>query len=72
MKKVGITIDEWKLPIFERHLETAGFAFRNAGRLVAGTLFLTVQTDETERLGEVVRAAAEEAWRTGPPKAANA
>jgi hypothetical protein len=67
MKKVGIAIDDWKLPIFDRHLKQSGYSFVNAGLLCKGTLVLTVQTENLEALGVVVKAANDEAARTGAP-----
>lgn len=62
--KAGIAIDDWKLPIFERHLSQSGYAFVNAGRLIAGTLLLTVETTNQEALMAVVKAANTEAAMT--------
>jgi hypothetical protein len=68
MKKAAIAIDEWKLPIFERRLQHAGYSWTNAGHLTTGTLVLTVETTNLEALGVVVKAANDEAARTGAPK----
>lgn len=57
----AIAIDEWKLPIFDRHLSMAGFEFENAGALTAGTLTLKVTTTNLEALGRAVKAANAEA-----------
>lgn len=66
--KAGIAIDAWKLPIFERHLLQAGYAFKNTGALADdGTLLLTVETENPGALEGVVRAANTEAARTGAP-----
>ena len=67
MKTAGIMIDEWKLPIFERHLNQAGYAFKNAG-VMGGSLVLRVDTTNLVALAEVVKAASEEAALTGEPK----
>lgn len=60
-KTAGIAIDDWKLPIFERHLRQAGYPFTNAGKLTAGTLVLKVETINLEALAVVVKAANDEA-----------
>jgi len=65
--KAAIAIDDWKLPIFERHLRQAGYQFRNAGSITAGTLVLRVETANAVALGEVVKAANTEAAKTGAP-----
>jgi len=68
MQKAGIAIDEWKLPIFKRHLEGAGYSFENAGRFTAGSLMLRVDTTNLEALCEVIKAANAEAAMTGAPR----
>lgn len=70
MKKAGIAIDAWKLPIFERRLTDAGFVFRNCGTLVTDTLLVQVdvEDDQQQRLAQVVLAANKEAARTGRPQ----
>lgn len=70
MNKVGIVIDNWKLPIFERHLQQSGYSFEAPGGpdgFTPGTMALTVQTPNIEALGEVIKAANEEAAKTGAP-----
>jgi hypothetical protein len=66
--KAAIAIDDWKLPIFERHLTQAGYVFTNAGPLTTGTLVLSVETVNGEALAGVVAAANTEAARTGAPR----
>ncbi len=68
VRKAGIAIDAWKLPIYERHLKQSGYAFTNHGELTKGTLLLRVDTTNLTALGEAIRAAAAEAARTGAPK----
>lgn len=68
-QKAGIAIDEWKLPIFERHLRQSGYAFENAGPLAFGTLLLRVDTNNLEALRGVLEAAHDEAKQTGAPHA---
>lgn len=66
-KKAAIAVDEWKLQIFERHLQQAGYSWKNAGHLTTGTLVLQVETTNLEALSEVLKAANDEAARTGAP-----
>ena len=68
MQKAGIAVDDWKLPIFERHLRQAGYSFENSGYLTVGTLLLRVDTINLVALGEVLRAANTEAAMTGAPQ----
>ena len=63
--KSGIAIDEWKLPIFERHLKQAGYSFENCGLFADTTLLLRVDTPNLVALGEVIKAANAEAALTG-------
>jgi len=67
IKNAGIVIDDWELPMFERHLSQAGYAFKNAGHMTPGTLVLQVETTNLEALAVVLKAAADEAARTGAP-----
>lgn len=59
--KAGIAIDDWKLPIFDRHLSQAGYAYEKHPGLTADTLTLIVVTDDAKALEVVVRAANTEA-----------
>jgi hypothetical protein len=67
MKKVGIVLDDWKLPIFERRLLEAGFSWIKAGALTQGTVVLTVDTPDVSALQGVVTAANAEAAQSGQP-----
>jgi hypothetical protein len=66
-KKAAVALDAWKLPIFERHLRTAGYAWEHAGALTDDALVLTVQTTNMQALAQVVLKANQEAARTGKP-----
>lgn len=59
--KAGIVIDDWKLPIFKRHLSQAGHVYEQAPGVTKATLLLTVETDNVAALEIVVRAANAEA-----------
>lgn len=65
--KAGIVIDNWKFPIFERHLQRFGYSFEKADGLTKDTMLLSVITNNLEALGEVVKAANTEAGLTGGP-----
>lgn len=60
MKKVGIGIDKWKLPIFEKHLRRAGYTWDKTDGLAPDVWFLRVDTDDVDKLGVVVKAANDE------------
>jgi hypothetical protein len=68
MPKAAIAIDNWKFPIFERHLQQAGYSFVRADGLTADAMVLSVTTENLVALGEVVKAANTEAARTGAPQ----
>jgi hypothetical protein len=59
--RVGIALHDWKLPIFERHLSQAGYAYKKGAGLTADTFFLYVETDDAMALKKVVVAAQKEA-----------
>lgn len=63
--KAAIAIDDWKLPIFSRHLTQAGYAFTKAQGLTPDMLILSVETPNVNALGSVVRAANTEAAGVG-------
>lgn len=64
----GITLDNWKFSIFERHLKQAGYSFEKTEGLPYDTMLLMVTTDNVIALGEVVKAANIEAAQTGAPQ----
>lgn len=68
MPKAAVAIDNWKLPIFERHLQQAGYSFERVDGLTKDAMILTVTTENLVALGEVVKAANTEAARTGAPQ----
>lgn len=61
--RVGIAIDKWKLPIFAKHLATAGYSYAENAGVTDDTLILQVETDNLEALGYVVQAASDECER---------
>lgn len=65
MTRAAIAIDDWKLPIFKRHLAQAGYAFEECPGLTDEMLLLKVQTDNLSALAVIVRAANTEAAGKG-------
>lgn len=57
MLRAAIGIDDWKLPIFERYLSEAGFTYEQGAGVTADTLMLYVETDDLNRLAQVVKTA---------------
>lgn len=52
--KVGIVIDNWKLPVFRKRLTDAGFGYTDAGGLTSNSTVLTVETDNILKLKRVI------------------
>jgi len=43
--KAAIAVDNWKLPVFRKLLEAAGYEYTDAGPLTGDTTILTVETN---------------------------
>lgn len=61
--KAGIAIDDWKLPVFERRLTEAGYAFENKGKLTNSSILLRVETVDMLALKKVIEACQNECVR---------
>jgi hypothetical protein len=57
MITAGIAIDNWKLPIFKRHLDAAGFEYTEHKGLTPTTMLLKVKTPSAFKLQPFVEAA---------------
>lgn len=57
MKKVGVVIDDWKIGTFTDHFNRAGIKFSQFNGPVDGCITLTVETDDVNEVGKVVRKA---------------
>jgi len=68
MKYAGVAIDTWKLPIFKRHLNEAGFSFTRHKGLTKDTLILKVECEWVNDLKPVVEAANKECANVGVKK----
>lgn len=64
MKTAAIILDDWKLAIFKRHLDKAGFKYTEHPGVTAKTLLLKVSYEWTADLAPVVAAANNEAARS--------
>lgn len=53
--KAGIVLDNWKLPVFRRMLNEAGFSYEDGGAVTHDTTGLIVQTDDIVKLTTVVK-----------------
>jgi hypothetical protein len=64
--KICVAIDRWKLPIFNKHLQAAGFKHSTEPGLSDDTLHLYVITNAKDYLIQVIREANHEAKHTAP------
>lgn len=60
-KTAGVAIDDWKLEIFKRHLDAAGYTYTVHPGLTPGTLFLKVPMEWAHQLAPIIKAASDEA-----------
>jgi len=65
MKKVGILVDDYKLPIFRKNLKEAGFVFeeKTDSSIPENVSALFVQTDDVDALQGIVKKSNVEAKR---------
>ncbi len=63
MKTAGVAIDSWKLTIFRKHLDKAGYEYEIHDGLTKDTLTLKVKTKTITGLEPTVKAAQKEADR---------
>ena len=60
MKIAGIAVDDWKLPVFKKHLDAAGYRYNLHPGITEGTSLLQVECEFVSSLQRVVEAAQEE------------
>jgi hypothetical protein len=56
----AVAIDAWKLPVFKRHLDAAGFTYSEHPGLTENTLTLQVTYEWLHKLHPIVTAANDE------------
>lgn len=66
MKTAAVAIDSWKLPVFKRHLDEAGYKYRVLKGVIRGTMFLRVQCEWLSDLKPVIEAANRECANVRP------
>ncbi|MCK5601940.1 hypothetical protein KAR91_08730 [Candidatus Pacearchaeota archaeon] len=66
MKKVGIVLDGWKLPIFKKHLDAEGYDYTQQDGLgkFKGCIILKVETSDVEKLAVLTKKMNQEAARS--------
>lgn len=57
MKTAAVAIDAWKLPIFKKHLDAAGYTYTEGPGVTADTLILSVKFAWVKDLMPVIKAA---------------
>lgn len=60
MKKAAVCLDDWKLPVFRRHLDAAGYQYEEAVSFTPGTSILQVHYEWVSKLQTVLEAAGRE------------
>ena len=65
--KIGITLDNWKLPVFRQMLSNAGYVYKDAGALIGDTTLLTVETEDRDGVQRVLERAQAACRRQGKP-----
>lgn len=58
--KAGIAVDNWKLPVFERHLEQAGLTIEHRTGLSDDATLLSVPTNDPIGLQRIIAKAQRE------------
>lgn len=64
MLKIAIAIDRWKLPIFKKHLDRAGYEFKKRPGVTADTMMLRVESKTVDELKPIIQAAQDECARS--------
>lgn len=55
MFRIGIAIDDWKQPTFERILTENGYTFETKAGVTSDTRMIYVETEDVEALYKVVQ-----------------
>jgi hypothetical protein len=67
VKLAGVVLDAWKLDIFKRHLDAAGFDYTQQPGITDGTLILKVSYEWVFELQPIIEAANAECAAKGKP-----
>ena len=57
MKTEAVAIDDWKLPIFKKHLDAAGYSYTEGPGITEHTLILSVKYEWLRDLKPIIEAA---------------
>lgn len=64
----GVVIDAWKLDVFRRHLDAAGYAYTEHAGPFPDVITLRVATDFAYKLQPIIEAAQQECARARQPE----
>lgn len=56
----GVVLDDWKLPVFKKHLDAAGYKYDEPVPFTDGTLTLKVHYEWVHKLKPIIEAAQRE------------
>lgn len=62
-KKAAVAVDDWKLPVFRKHLDAAGYKYEEPVRFTPGTSILQVHYEWVHELKPIIEAAHRECER---------
>lgn len=65
MKPAAVVIDDWKLMIFKKHLDKAGYKFTSSPSPAKETLLLRVEYEWISDLKPIIEAANQECKKYG-------
>jgi hypothetical protein len=68
MKKAAVFIDKWKLEIFKKHLDDAGYSYNVGYGMTEETLNIMVEFEWVVELKPIIEAAQKECENKGKPK----
>ena len=57
MKTAAVAIDGWKLPIFQKHLDAAGYSYTVGPGVTHDTLIISVKYEWVRELKPIIEAA---------------
>lgn len=59
-KRAAVGVDDWKIPIFKKHLDAAGYKYEDPVPLMLGTSILKVHYEWVHQLQPIIEAAERE------------
>ena len=60
MKIAGVGLDDWKIPVFKKHLDAAGYKYEEPAHFTEGTSILMVHYEWVHELQPTIEAAQRE------------